>query len=272
MSQSEVQQTATSDQRSAISILSMTSACLHLFVLSLRRMFSSRQTLICLVLTTLACLIVFAWSMQKDLTVKKLAEEVLVPVHAAFLVPIFAICYGTSGIGGEREDQTLVYLLITPVPRPLVYLAKLLAAVTLVMAWTAASMGAMCYLARPLGIEAIKLFWPALTLGALAYSSLFHVLGAAFRRGTIISLAYTFFLEGLLGNMPGIVKRVSLSFYLSCMIYDAGSDHKIAPLIAKEMFLPVLGATATNVLWAAAVALTLAGVSNFSRREYRDLS
>lgn len=266
------QQSAISNQRSAISLAALAGACLHLFGLSLRRLFFSRQTLVSLVLTSLGCLIVLGWSMQQEPTLKKLAEEILVPVHAAFLVPIFAICYGTSAVGGDREDRTLVYLLITPLPRPLVYLMKFLAAMTLVLAWTAGSLSAMCYLARPWGIEAIKLFWPALVLGAMAYASLFHVLGAAFRRGTIISLAYTFFLEGLLGNMPGIVKRVSLSFYLSCMIYDAGSEQKIAPLVAREMFLPISGRSAALVLASVVVGLLGAGLVVFTRREYRDLN
>jgi ABC-type transport system involved in multi-copper enzyme maturation permease subunit len=258
--------------QSAIRNPQLLQACLHLGGLSLRRQFFSRQTLVSAVLTVLACLIVLGWSMQEEPTVKKFAEEVLVPVHAAFLVPIFAICYGTSGIGTEREDRTLVYLLMTPLPRPLVYLMKYLSAMALVLAWTVSSLALLCGLARPWGIEAFELFWPALVLGALAYASLFHALGAAFRRGTIISLAYTFFLEGLLGNMPGIVKRISLSFYLSCMIYDAGSEHGIAPLIVKDMFLPISSHAATIVLASVTLALLVVGILVFTRREYRDLS
>ena len=259
-------------QRSAMSVQRLVPACLHLFVLSLRRQFFSRQTVICLVLTALSCLIVVGNSMQKEPTLKKFAQEVLIPVHSAFLVPIFAICYGTSAVGGEREERTLVYLLITPLPRPLVYVVKFSAATTCILAWTVGSLSLLCFLGRPWGIEAFHLFWPALVLGATAYASLFHTLGAAFRRGTIVSLAYTFFLEGLLGNMPGMVKRVSLSFYLSCMIYDAGSEQEIVPLIAREMFLPIPGRSAAVVLASIAVGLIGAGLVVFTRREYRDLS
>ena len=251
---------------------SLFTACLHIFVLSLRRLFFSRQTLVSLVLTALVCLLVYGWSKQAEPSVKKFAEEVLVVVHAAFLVPIFAICYGTSAVGGEREDRTLVYLLITPLPRPLIFLVKFAAAVTLILGWTVGSLVAIGFVGRPWGMEAIRMFWPALVLGATAYASLFHTLGAAFRRGTIISLAYTFFLEGLLGNMPGLVKRVSLSFYQSCMIYDAGSEYEIAPLIAREMFIPISGRSAAVVLASVAVGLFGAGLTVFTCREYRDLS
>ena len=76
---------------------STVSACRHLFALTLRRQFFSRQTLASLALVTLCVLIVLAWSRQSNPTSKKLAEQVLVPTFIAFLMPIFAICYGASG-------------------------------------------------------------------------------------------------------------------------------------------------------------------------------
>ena len=78
--------------------------------------------------------------------------------------------------------------------------------------------------------------------------------------------------RGYMGNMPGIVKRISLSFYLSCMIYDRGSEHHIAPLIAKDMFLPISSHAATIVLASVTLALLVVGLIAFTRREYRDLS
>ena len=248
------------------------SASVHLLALSLRRHILSRPTVISLALTGFACIIVWGWSMQREPTLRKFAEEIVVPVHVAFLVPIFAISYGTSAVGGEREDRTLVYLLITPMPRPLTYLIKYLAALVLVITWTAGSLTLLGVLGRPWGVEAIGLFWLAILLGAAGYTSLFTMLGAAFRRGTIISLAYAFFLEGLLGNMPGIVKRTSLSFYVKCMIYDAGSEYEIGPLIARELFLPISGRSAAIVLSLLILGLFAGGLITFSSREYRDLS
>jgi ABC-type Na+ efflux pump permease subunit len=217
------------------------------------------------------CLIAWGWS-RKEPTVQKFAEEILVPVHASFLVPIFAICYGTTAIGGEREDRTLVYLLITPMPRPVVYLLKYVASIILVLTWTTASLMLLAFVARPWGMDALKLFGWAILLGAAAYTSLFSAVGAAFRRGTIISLAFAFFLEGLLGNMPGIVKRVSVSYYMKCMIFDAGAELNVGPRIARDLFLPIAGGSAATVLSLIAVSLLVAGLVTFSHREYRDLS
>jgi hypothetical protein len=75
--------------------------------------------------------------------------------------------------------------------------------------------------------------------------------------------------------MPGIIKRVSVAYYVRCMIYDAGSELQLGPAgrIAREMFLPVSGRTATIALLSSiALLLLLLGLLVFSRREYRDLS
>jgi ABC-2 type transport system permease protein len=249
-------------------------ACRQLFMLTLRRQLLSRQTLVGVGLTVLCCLIVLAWSRQREPTPKKFAEQVVVPIYVAFLMPVLAICYAASTVGGEREDRTLIYLLITPIPRPLIYGVKWLAANVLVAGWAGATLILLCQMAGGSGRDALAPFLSASLLGAIAYASLFLLLGTIFRHGTVISLGYWFFLEVLFGNMPGIIKRVSVAFYVRCIIYDAGSDLQLGPAgrIAREMFLPVPGSTATIALISSIAVLLILGLSVFARREYRDLS
>src|SRR5580704_30230 len=40
----------------------------------------------------------------------------LMHAFASFVVPICAVAYGTASIGGDREDRTLLFLLVRPVP------------------------------------------------------------------------------------------------------------------------------------------------------------
>ena len=56
----------------------------------------------------------------------------------------------------------------------------------------------------------------------IAYVSLFHFFAVTFRHSTIIALIYSLFMELLLGNMPGIVKRVAINYYGRSMMYAAG--------------------------------------------------
>lgn len=245
----------------------------QLFILTFRRHLLSRQTLVCLGLTFVLGAIVVAWSLQASRTPKKLADQVLVTTFIGFLMPIFAISYGAASIGGEREDRTLIYLLITPIPRPLIYLIKAAAALLLVELWATTSLAAFCLIAGEYGKEVFWIFLPGVLLGAAAYGSLFLLIGAAFRHGTIISLAYWFFLEVLFGAMPGIVKRMTVSFYVRSWLYDAGSELRLGPQgrINKEMFQAVSGETAILVLSLIVIGLLGAGAWIFSNRSYEEL-
>lgn len=252
---------------------SLPAACLHLLGLTLRRQIFSRQTLVCLALTTLCALIVVAWSHQRAPTAKKLAEHVLMASYIGFLMPIFAISYGASGIGGEREDRTLIYLLIVPIPRAVLYLTKAFATLLLVAAWTAASLALLCLLASSYGRELFPIFLAPSLLGVTLYASLFLLLGATFRHGTIISLAYWFFLEVLFGAMPGIVKRLTVAYYVKCVIYENGQELRLTPVgrVARETFLAIPGSTATWAMAIAAALLLMLGAAVLSTREYAEL-
>lgn len=248
-------------------------ACGQLFALSLRRQFCSRQTLVCLGLALLLTAIVTAWSFQPDRTTKQLADRVLSTVFVGFLLPIIGISYGASSIGGEREDRTLIYLLLTPIPRPLVYLTKAVASLCLACGFTAVSLLSFCWLAGELGRPLLPVFFPACVLGAAAYAALFQLLGTAFRHGTIISLAYWFFLEVLFGAMPGMVKRITVSFFVRSGIYGAGEDLLLGPRsrVNREMFLAVSESTAYQMLTLFTIGFVLLGAWLFARREYREL-
>lgn len=244
-----------------------------LFRLTVRRLLMSRQSLVAVALTLLVSLIVLAWGRQSNPSSKKLAEQVLVPTFIAFLMPVFAICYGASAIGGEREDRTLIYLLIASIPRWIVLVVKAAAAALLAAGWSVATLWLLCFLAGSHGEPIWPVFWPATVLGASAYAMLFLALGTTFRHGTLIALAYWFFLEVLFGNIPGIIKRVSIAFYVRCIVYDDSGDLRLGPAtrVARETFLPVSDDTGKTVLILAAIGLLTASAVLFSRREYREL-
>jgi ABC-type transport system involved in multi-copper enzyme maturation permease subunit len=246
------------------------SSCAYLTGVSLRRLFTSRQTVVSLLLLGFAVLVAIAWSLRRDRTPVEFVEQILLPAHISFLLPIFCLCYGAASISSDREEQTLVYLLVTPLPRPLIYCGKYSAALVLALSWTLGSMAILCQVAGSAGWGPFRHFWPAVLLATLAYVSLFHLLSAVFRRATIIALVYTLFLEVVLGNMPGIVKRVAITFYTRCLIFDAGESFGVGPAGGQNpaLFLPVSGQTAWVVLCVLAVTLFLLGMWQFSRREY----
>src|SRR5262249_14226823 len=99
----------------------------------------------------------------------------------------------------------------------------------------------------------------------------FHLLGACFRRASVIGLVYSFFLETLLGDMPGYMKRISISFYTRCLMFEAAQDYGVQPE-KPSIYLPVDGTTAWLVLLGVTATLLVAGMIVFTRLEYQDLS
>jgi ABC-type transport system involved in multi-copper enzyme maturation permease subunit len=195
----------------------------------------------------------------------------LMHAFASFVVPICAVAYGTASIGGDREDRTLLFLLVRPVPRPLIFLAKFIATLPLAIGLVMGAFYVYCQLGGEAGRRAYELYLPAIFYMTIAYMSLFHFFAASFRHSTIIALIYALFMELLLGNMPGIVKRVAINYYGRSLMYAAGVPEGLEPL-DPQWFEPISAATSASALVGIAVGGLLAALVVFERREYTDLT
>ncbi len=51
----------------------------------------------------------------------------VVPIFLTFLLPLWSLSFATEAVGGDREQNSLIWLLARPLPRPAVYLAKFVA-------------------------------------------------------------------------------------------------------------------------------------------------
>jgi ABC-2 type transport system permease protein len=258
------------DNTWAAELLGRLSASLHLLRVSLRRLFWSRQTIISAVLVLLACVAVYAWARDRERSPHDFVQEVLLTVYVPFLLPILCLSYAAAGIATDRDEQTLVYLLTSPLPRPFIFLAKAAAAMGLSLAWTMGSLALLAAIARKPGLTVFGAVWPGLFWATVAYASLFQVFSVAFRRATIYALGYALFLETLIGNMPGIVKRLAISFYAKCVIFEASAGFDVGPSgpYSELLFQPLPAATAYTVLYAASAGLLLLGLAIFCTREY----
>jgi len=196
--------------------------------------------------------------------------SVVFTLFATFLLPMWTLSFATEGLGREREAQTLIWTLVRPIPRPAIFLAKYLAVLPWCLAFNLGGLFLLCWLADQPGRLAFRLYWQAALWGTLAFAALFHLLGACLRRASIVALLYAFFLETLAGNMPGLFKRFSVSFYMRCLMFESGSDYGIGP-DRPWIYQPVSGATAAWVLAGATILLLAAGMVVFSRSEYLDV-
>jgi ABC-type transport system involved in multi-copper enzyme maturation permease subunit len=192
-------------------------------------------------------------------------------IFLSFLLPIWTLSFATDALGGERESRTLPWLLIQPLPRPHIYLAKFVAVLPFCLGLNLGGFALICWAAGQAGRPAFALFWPALAWGTLAFCALFHLMGALFRRATVVALVYSFFLETILGNMPGNMKRVSIGFYVRCMMFEEAQGYNVQPE-KPSIYLPVDGSTAQAMLIGLTVVLLAAGMVVFARSEYQDLT
>jgi ABC-type transport system involved in multi-copper enzyme maturation permease subunit len=190
-------------------------------------------------------------------------------VFATFLLPLCTIGFATDALGREREQRNLLWTLTRPLPRTAIYLGKFTALVPWCLAMNVGGFAIICIAAREPGLLAFSIYWPAIALGTLAFAALFHLMGAIFRRAAVIAILYSFFLETVMGNLPGHLKRASISFYIRSWMYDNASAFQLQPanpLLYNAVSRPV----AIAVLLSVTAVLLAVGCWVFSRTDYID--
>lgn len=249
-------------------------AWLSLVGLSLRRQLRAASTWIAL--APLGGSAAVVWALRFGRSGFSPAEfnrfsQFLIYVFVSAVVPLVALALGTSGVGGDREDRTLLFLLVRPLPRPLVLLAKTAATLPLAVGLVAAGFWVHCALASGVGPPAWNHYLAPVVLAVLAYLGLFQLLAVAFRHGTVVALVYALFIELFLGNVPGIIKRVAVNYYGRSLMYTAGGADGLVPP-DPQIFEPISVAAAELTLLGFALLGLLAALAVFQFREYRDLS
>jgi ABC-2 type transport system permease protein len=199
------------------------------------------------------------------------SEWVVFSVFTTFLLPLWTISFATEGLGREREAQNLLWVLTRPISRPAIFFAKYVALLPWCLALNLGGFTLICLAGGTHGRLALQVYWPAVLWGTLAFSSLFHLMGACLRRAAVLALLYAFFLETIMGNMPGQFKRFSISFYTRCLMFDRAHEFGIHPE-RPQIYLPVSGTTAWLALAFVTVICLVVGAVVFTRNEYLDVN
>ena len=143
-------------------------------------------------------------------------------VYVTIVLPLCTLAFSAGSIGGDREDRTLLFVLVRPLSRPAILFAKVVATLPLALGTAVGSFYLFCRLAGEVGQRAFADYLPAIVLMTLAYVGLFHLLAVWLRHSTIVALVYSLLIELLLGQAPGIIKRVAVNYYGRAMMFDAG--------------------------------------------------
>ncbi|HEY6277708.1 MAG TPA: ABC transporter permease [Streptosporangiaceae bacterium] len=127
------------------------------------------------------------------------------------VLPLTALIIGTSVVGAEIDDGSIIHLLATPVARPLVIAVKYAVAAGLTMIFA----GVPELLAGLIATghrEAFGLFVGVLA-GSLMYNAIFVMISVLSTRAIAIGLLYTLIWEGLLGNLVAGARLLSVGQY-----------------------------------------------------------
>jgi len=199
------------------------------------------------------------------------------------LLPLTALIIGTSVLGAEIDDGSIVHLLATPVRRSSVVVTKFLVATGLTMLFAAVpeliaaliagggtapptapagTTGSPGTFAGPVAISGSKLAI-GLFVGALAccviYNAVFLMLSVATTRAIAVGLLYVLVWEVLLANFVSGVRLLSVSHY------GLGIANGFASDSALQAGLTVLTSVIMGaIVTAAALALAVNLLSSFT--------
>ena len=191
------------------------------------------------------------------------------------LVPLTALLFASGMVQDDVEEQTLTYLLIRPIPRWLIYAAKVAATWLVISAlaavFTSAALAAVYWgtsdLDAPALIRRALLISGLLSLSLLAYVAIFGGLSLLTRRSLVLGVGYIVVFEGVLANIDFVIRHVTVMYYvrtLSVRWLDlSGADWTIDPATAPD------AATCLLTLLGIGVVLALLGSWLFSVREFR---
>jgi len=129
------------------------------------------------------------------------------------VLPLTALIIGTSVLGAEVDDGSIVQLLATPVPRSVVIASKYVVATVLTMIFVAVpELLAGLIATGGLTRLAIGLFVGALA-GSVMYNAIFVMLSVVATWAKKIGLLYVLVWEGLLGNLVSGARLLSVGQY-----------------------------------------------------------
>jgi ABC-2 type transport system permease protein len=128
------------------------------------------------------------------------------------LLPLTALIIGTGVLGAEIDDGSAIHLLATPVPRSSVVVTKFAVSAMMTMLFAALPELIAGLLAPHSTKLAFALFVGAL-VGSVIYSAVFVAASVLTTRAIAVGLLYVLIWEGLLGNLVGGARILSVAHY-----------------------------------------------------------
>ena len=187
-------------------------------------------------------------------------SEVLGIFGFTVVLPLTALIIGTSVLGAEVDEGSIVHLLATPVPRSVVIWSKYAVATVLTAAFVAVpELLAGLIATGGLTKLAVGLFIGALA-GSVMYNAIFVMVSVLTTRAIAYGLAYVVVWEGLVGNFVSGARLLSVGQYSLGVANAIAHDGTALNASLSLGTSAVMGAIVT----AAAIVIAVRALSAFS--------
>ncbi len=178
--------------------------------------------------------------------------EVIDGLGLVLVVPIVSLVFASASLGDGREDGTLVYLWLRPMPRWAVAVGAWLAALTVAVPLTVGPITVTAVLLDA-GSDLVVAAALSSAVAVIAYSGVFVLLGLLVKNAIVWGLAYVILWEGIVAAFGSAAARVAIRGYASSILTDRTG-------VSLELGDVSQVAAVVVTLAVAAVALVLASV------------
>ena len=188
----------------------------QLLVLTARQALGRRRMLLAVLAGCAPILVSAIYRLAGGLEYESWTAGLLDNLVITTLLPLVALIFGTSVLGSEVEDGTLVYLLVRPVARWQIVVAKLVVAAvaTAVIIGASAVVAILISLPGAAGPGTAAAALAGVAWGALAYTSIAVALSLVTGHALIVGLAYVYIWEGVVAGLFTGTRLISVHQYV----------------------------------------------------------
>lgn len=191
------------------------SVILTIAALTWRGLLGRRRSLLLALLALLPVAIAILVRLSRAGTSEEVTTAIMDRLIVTTMLPIVALVFGTAAIGAEIEDGTAVYLLVKPIDRWRIVVAKLAVAIGLSVALVVPASFVAGAILQPAGTGLSGAMGAAVgtAIGATVYVTVFFALSLVTGRSLAIGLIYILVWEGVLAGLLEGTRLLSIRQY-----------------------------------------------------------
>ncbi len=193
----------------------------QILLLSFRQLISRWRLLVIVLLAllpvALSAIMAALASDEPDYT-QEFTNVIIDALVIAILLPIVTMVLATMSFRHEMDDRTLSYLVLKPIPRSMIVLPKLLAAIITSGLLVIASGVLATFIGPESSIQAMLAVGAGLLIGVITYTTIFTWAGLVSSHALGFALIYVFLWEALVTSFLEGARYLSVRGYVLAII------------------------------------------------------